>query len=173
MSRRRPRAGRRGLGGKNLAAATAEVPGRRSVINPHRLAANSVMAVAIAAKNQGCWNWMPQPTATPACLSAASTRAMARKETMIPAAVASSCRRTPRRSAPANPASSRSFSESTGSTQGMTFRINPPTSAMPRRGRIVGLGAKLGGVPRSGVAVNSAARAPSTTVNVSARPVTA
>lgn len=89
-----------GLRGRTPAAAAAK-PGMPIGSTPHKLAANKVVTVAMPARNHGCWNWMPQPTAAPASLRPISTTAMARKLPTTPEAVASRPNRTRRRSAPA------------------------------------------------------------------------
>ncbi len=77
--------------------------------------------------------------------------------------------RTRRRSAPAWLATDSNFSDSTGSTHGIAFSTSPPSKATARIGN--SREGSPAGDPGCGVAVNSAARAPSTKVRVSFLPM--
>ena len=81
-------------------AAPATAPGSAIGSQSHKLAANRVVATAMPARNQGCWNWIPQPIAAPAALSAIRATASTPKEAITPEAVARRPNRATRRSAP-------------------------------------------------------------------------
>ncbi len=111
---------------------------------------------------------MPQPIAAPDAFNPISAAAISANEASTPSAVINSPIRTRRRSAPAWLATDSIFNDSTGSTQGMKFRMSPPRRATARIGNSRGASPRIGSA--SGVAGNSAALAPSTNVKVSFAP---
>ena len=104
----------------------ASDPGRWISNSPHMLSVKRRITTASAPTKSGSWNWIPQPTATPAARAPIAAPASSRKERMIPAAVA----RLPVVRARLPPSalfiSPKTLSDSTGSTHGIAFRISPP-----------------------------------------------
>ena len=131
---------------------------------PSILAANSTTNAIISARNVGFWNCMPQPTVTPAARSAITTPARPRKNTNTPAADA----RKPPRTRPTDLSRAcsalASLSDSTGRTQGIMFRISPPSSAISNTPQIADPTAGGVGATGDSVAAIVAARRPSTKV---------
>ena len=70
--------------------------------------------------------WKPQPTAWPAPRSPISSRAISKKLSMTPRVYSTPWRWRSGAGAPANPMT---FSDRTGSTQGIRLRISPPAKA--------------------------------------------
>ncbi len=89
------------------------------------------MIRARPATTGGDWSWKPQPTAAPPLRTATRSPPRARNVTRTPAKKARPCARADR-SSPPWPASDAAFSDSTGNTQGMRFRIRPPRKAKAR-----------------------------------------
>ena len=112
---------------------------------------------------------MPQPIAAPDAFNTINAAASSANDARTPSAVVSSPSRTRRRSAPAWLATDSNFSDSTGSTHGIAFSTSPPSKATARIGN--SREGSSAGDPGCGVAVNSAARAPSTRVRVSFLPM--
>ena len=138
---------------------------------PQRLQANSATMTATAAMNTGCWNWMPQPTASPADFSAINPEASSSSEKMMPAAVARKLARTVAGGALPYLTRDISFNDSTGKTQGIRLRIRPPSSAkanMKTPVRIDDIWPAP--TPAAMTALCSTARRPSTSVIVTGRP---
>jgi hypothetical protein len=100
------------------------------------LSENSTTTTARKATNGGCWNCTPQPTAAPARDASTATSARAQNDARMPAVVARVPKSSCERPSPALLTRPKSFSDSTGSTQGMALRMKPPTTAsnsMPSR----------------------------------------
>ena len=151
-----------------LAPRSDRKPGSGISNQPHRFAANTTTTTAMPERNHGFWNCRPQPTASPASLRPARAAASSRNAATIPADVARKAART----SPCARASSfttlASFIASTGSTQGIRFRISPPRSATASIASSVVGGPAGGAVPS--VTLRSTARAPSTSVSVTCPP---
>ena len=122
--------------------------------SPRDCRRSTVSSRAMAARNSGCWNWKPQPTASPAALQA--RRPGRQRGGSSPAR-----RRRWRGSSGARarvgvspwPTKASSFSDSTGSTQGMRLRMSPPSRAASSAGSraeppIAGAGTALASRPR-------------------------
>ena len=95
----------------------------------------SPIITAITPRKIGFWNWIPQPICAPAKRNAARLAARIRKELIMPAAEAKNRRLIRLRVAPANWITDATFSDRTGNTHGMKFKITPPRKAMSHRGR--------------------------------------
>ena len=98
---------------------------------PSRFSPMTKKSTVSDATTHGVCNWKPQPSALPACCKAISSPASSTKDRTTPTAKAMPCTAI-------GPlwvrccASPISFSDSTGNTQGIRFRIRPPTNAAPR-----------------------------------------
>ena len=96
---------------------------------PKKLMANAVKMTAMKAMKPALWNCMPQPADPPPALTAATTAAKIQKLHKMPAVVAPPKVRSRPRLSPACLIKLNNFSESTGSTHGIRFRIIPPRKA--------------------------------------------
>ena len=108
---------------------------------PKKLMAKAVKSTTMKAIKPALWNCMPQPADPPPALTAATTAASTQKLTRIPAVVAPPRVRSRPRLSPACLIRLNSLSESTGSTQGIRFRMIPPTKAKKSRSAIPAEGA--------------------------------
>ena len=80
----------------------------------------------MAMLNQGFWNWNAQVTSAPLDLRAMMIAASPRNHAKMPAAKASPWERIAVRESPDCLMKPKIFSEITGRTHGIRFRINPP-----------------------------------------------
>src|SRR5436190_3675237 len=95
---------------------------------PDRFSASTKNSSARPATTTGDCSWKPQPSCAPAARSATSTAASSQNETTTPTANARPCLRIVARSPPCA-AKPRTFSDSTGNTQGIRFSSTPPNRA--------------------------------------------
>ena len=122
---------------------------------------------------------MPQPTAIPADFRIVRAAARTRNDDIMPAADAKKLNLTALFSDPPWPTTLRTLIESTGSTQGIKFKISPPkipkariykieTSALELEGGAWAVGPNKGSPM---ISFCSALRLPSTRVTVNSRPL--
>ena len=96
--------------------------------SPDRLRPIANSSNTNTATTAGCCNWKPQPSASPAPRKASTSAPATAKLASTPAVYQSACDFARARLVPPS-ASDKALNESTGSTQGIRFRIRPPTRA--------------------------------------------
>ena len=137
---------------------------------PKRLRATRVITKISPMTTPGNWSWAPQPTSPPlADLITSIMIVSAQKKTRMPRAKVAEWAKTFFRSSPACPTKDITFSEITGKTQGITFRMMPPRKAArstpnspPPKGSSSGVAVE--GEAVSGVLSGSAAVVPGSPV---------
>ena len=111
-----------------VASRPVAAEGRNSSNAPNRFSAKIKVTATISPINHGFWNWMPQPSDAPVSFRTVTIVASSIKEVRIPALVARKRSRIFRVSVPAC-RTLLSFMPITGNTQGIRFRISPPSRA--------------------------------------------
>ena len=112
-----------------LSILVVALPGSQISKTPKKLMAKVLRITTMNAMNPALWNCMPQPAFPPPALTAATIPASAQKLARIPSVVEVPSTSSRLRLSPACLIKLKSFSESTGSTHGIKFRIKPPNSA--------------------------------------------
>ena len=112
-----------------LSILVVALPGSQISKTPKKLIANALRITTMNAMNPALWNCMPQPAFPPPALTAATTPASVQKLTSIPRVVVAPSISRRRRLSRDCLIKLKSFSESTGSTHGIKFRIKPPNRA--------------------------------------------
>ena len=112
-----------------LSILVVALPGSQISKTPKKLMAKALRITTMNAMNPALWNCMPQPAFPPPALTAATIPASAQKLARIPSVVDVPSTSSRLRLSRDCLIRLKSFSESTGSTHGIKFRIKPPNSA--------------------------------------------